>query len=560
MAIVFDDEKPSKIVFDDEVESKKETPIEDVPKNAWKDLKDNAQGIIEGTKYVPGLQAMSMMLTGENPYSPQNVMAQGKALASTPGALIDRAKELGAGELLTGHPINAAEKAYEAFKEKPISTAMDLYSAGELGIGASKLGAKAGAEIASKTVEKAIPWAAKKAVRVALGPTEEAISARFANPELIKSASEVKAAQRFGSKMTEMNNEIGELYGNVKDVLNKVESFKQPDLFGPGSMGKSKLKGVITGIKNKIMTRGVAIGPEDKLAISKLDEVLNDIDKIQYTNAKTPMAEVTNSRIDPVSVLDIKKKLHQMIDYGKPKTSPDNAALMMLDDHLNNLLSRAPGYQEAMNPVRQRMAIKDYLVRKMGLTKTAEGFEPGNTTINALKRAGDEEKALMSHQKMAEFDKLTNAGIMDEMANAKLAEQFKGGRPQGSRATVGGTIIGGAIGTMTGSPTLGAAAGAATGLAIDRFGGNIAGKLTDFASSASRSIPKISEKVSQAMPVLKVKDLAQAVKINPARFGKYAPQMMRWAEQGIPALTVNHYLMSQRDPEYNETIIKGDQQ
>ena len=62
------------------------------------------------------------------------------------------------------------------------------------------------------------------------------------------------------------------------------------------------------------------------------------------------------------------------------------------------------------------------------------------------------------------------------------------------------------------------------------------------------------------MPVLKVKDLAQAVRINPARFGKYAPQMMRWAEQGIPALTVNHYLMSQRDPEYNETIIKGDQQ
>ena len=155
-----------------EKKGQKETPIEDVPKNAWKDLKDNAQGIIEGTKYVPGLQAMSMILTGENPYSPQNVMAQGKALASTPGALIDRAKELGAGELLTGHPINAAEKAYEAFKEKPISTAMDLYSAGELGIGASKLGAKAGAEIASKTVEKAIPWAAKKAVRVTLGPTE----------------------------------------------------------------------------------------------------------------------------------------------------------------------------------------------------------------------------------------------------------------------------------------------------------------------------------------------------------------------------------------------------
>ena len=45
-----------------EKKGQKETPIEDVPKNAWKDLKDNAQGIIEGTKYVPGLQAMSMML------------------------------------------------------------------------------------------------------------------------------------------------------------------------------------------------------------------------------------------------------------------------------------------------------------------------------------------------------------------------------------------------------------------------------------------------------------------------------------------------------------------
>ena len=85
-------------------------------------------------------------------------------ISAVPGALVSEGKRIGLGELLTGHPINAAEKFGNAAYDKPLTTAFDVApvvgAAGKaLGIGgAAGEGAEAGelaAEGAAKTAETA---------------------------------------------------------------------------------------------------------------------------------------------------------------------------------------------------------------------------------------------------------------------------------------------------------------------------------------------------------------------------------------------------------------------
>lgn len=94
-----------------------------------------------------------------------------------PGGLINEGKRLGVGELITGHPINAAGKFLDAAYEKPLTTAMDVAPAvgaagkalgfgskaaevGELGAQAQKMAMEAGpAESAVKTAADVAPEA-----------------------------------------------------------------------------------------------------------------------------------------------------------------------------------------------------------------------------------------------------------------------------------------------------------------------------------------------------------------------------------------------------------------
>ena len=99
-----------------------------------------------------------------------------------PGALVNEGKRIGLGELLTGHPINAAEKFGNAAYDKPLTTAFDVApvvgAAGKaLGIGgAAGEGAGAAADVAkaAETAEEATPAAeTAKAVESAPGAIPE---------------------------------------------------------------------------------------------------------------------------------------------------------------------------------------------------------------------------------------------------------------------------------------------------------------------------------------------------------------------------------------------------
>lgn len=83
---------------------------------------DDALGIGKGT-----LEAGSTLFNAGMGIKPQETgqrmidMAKG-----LPGAIIDEGKRIGAGELITGNPIEAAKKFGQAAYEKPLTTAMDV--------------------------------------------------------------------------------------------------------------------------------------------------------------------------------------------------------------------------------------------------------------------------------------------------------------------------------------------------------------------------------------------------------------------------------------------------
>lgn len=56
---------------------------------------------------------------------------------------------------------------------------------------------------------------------------------------------------------------------------------------------------------------------------------------------------------------------------------------------------------------------------------------------------------------------------------------------------------------------------------------------------------------------LKLGDLMESVKRAPQAFGKYAQTLMQAAERGPAAVNAANYLMQQRDPEYNDMMMKA---
>lgn len=80
------------------------------------------------------------MIKGGIEFGKQNILhpidAKLNFAKNLPGALIGEGKRVGVGELLTGHPMEAAKKFGHAFYEKPVTTALDVLPFAE---GAGKL-------------------------------------------------------------------------------------------------------------------------------------------------------------------------------------------------------------------------------------------------------------------------------------------------------------------------------------------------------------------------------------------------------------------------------------
>ncbi len=140
-----------------------------------------------------------------------------KQAVGIPGGLIEEGKRIGAGELLTGHPINAANKFTSALQEKPVSTALDV-----LPFAAPFMkGAKAAplAEEAPAAAAAAIPEASTAGLRSAV---------KLRGKTYVGEPGEIHA-----DVINKMAKELGENPDTVIDAVNKIgdQGFTKGDQF-----------------------------------------------------------------------------------------------------------------------------------------------------------------------------------------------------------------------------------------------------------------------------------------------------------------------------------------
>lgn len=122
--------------------------------NTWEDVKGNVKGVGQLAKAAV---APVVELAKGNPREALNKF--GEVVSSVPAGIIQEGKRIGAGELLTGHPINAAKKFGGAVYDKPVSTALDVAALFGLGKGAAGALGKAGevGELGEAATKAAMP-------------------------------------------------------------------------------------------------------------------------------------------------------------------------------------------------------------------------------------------------------------------------------------------------------------------------------------------------------------------------------------------------------------------
>ena len=161
-----------------------------------------------------------------------------------PGAIVNEGKRIGAGELLTGHPINAAEKFGNAMYDKPVSTALDVLPA--VGAAGKAIGfggdAAKGAEIASEAA-----------------PVAEDVAGSLSNASTAASAAKGEAPELVG---------MGGGVPGKSATMEAAEDFAKnpPPATPPPSAPISPTTGIVDDLKNYI-------GPKFEGAKGKLGDI-----------------------------------------------------------------------------------------------------------------------------------------------------------------------------------------------------------------------------------------------------------------------------------------------
>jgi hypothetical protein len=330
-------------------------------------------------------------------------------------------------------------------------------------------------------------WAGEKAIRTALGPSEEAQRARFANPAGFKAAPlEGEIADGVAKTANSLSNKISEADAEAWGTLKKSYSPRE------GAISKAEVLALLKKAKKDLQVYGGgAIGKASKAATKALNEIENDIMGVGSDFAQDVIAP-KNDYIPEVTVKGIIKKLDENIDWDDDTLKPINDALqsrrVALDGRLKGQNTK---YREKMKPVDEMMVALTGLKRKMSLTEVrGEGFAPSDTTISKVKAIGKREmpetKRILEGTK-----KYTGRDIESEARTALLKGEFSGGvdRSRGSRRAIMGGAVGEAVGSSLGLPNLlGGAVGAGAGAAADFYGSQAAGKIIDALSKSNVSV------------------------------------------------------------------------
>lgn len=346
----------------------------------------------------------------------------------------------------------------------------------------------------------------KELISTVFGPTQEAVNARFADSRGMQAAGEkewVDLASNVTDVVKKATEKLNQKHEIARKTLSKNASLKE------GGIGKESLvQGIDDTIKGLGVSEGGPIGPAQESAIG----VLRKIKERLINSGEQPPQKITNvvewdtsgptpqqinrqviengnplkTGVSENTLKDSIVQLDQNIDWNNPGAGPVNDALEKLRIKWDGILkSKNKAYERAMRPVSAMTRTINESSRILGLVdKPGEGVSPGSNTEAALKNLSGMTRG-NARKTLGKLKTITGSDIPAESKLQSLANQFKGGRAQGSRRVNLGSMIGAGIGSLFPGPLrpigtiVGAGTGGLIGARIDTQGGQMAGTMID---------------------------------------------------------------------------------
>lgn len=418
---------------------------------------------------------------------------------------------------------NALNVARQEYQRKP--SALDVTSDLALGLGTSLVAPRIANAPIDATVQgaKSIFTGAKnagtsfrnKAISSIFGPSEEAVAARFKNPEYIKNyKSSTQLAEELPSSLKEVSTQLSKESDLAYKTLNTSFDPNQ------GAIKKDAVSGLLDKLSVDLDIGGTTFGRSNEQAVNTLAKL-----KKSFQNLK-------GKYISEKDAADIIRAVDPDINWEDPNLSVSNEALTKFRGKLDSLLkNRNPRYRKAMLPVAEKTDLLSKSRKSFSLRhEPSEGWIPSDTTATKIEGL-TQPKRILSNEVSERLKAVTGKDYAEEANRFRLGRQFEPGatRPNGSRRVAAGGILGAAVGKMFDSPVIGSLVGAGTGLMLDTQGGAIAARLIDTLAKNPNSLGRFA-------PVI----------------DKYAPILKQAALRGTPALEALHSQIQNSDPEYAE--------
>jgi hypothetical protein len=352
---------------------------------------------------------------------------------------------------------------------------------GDMGTGAE---VEAGGKVLGAAIKAASPVVKAgiiKGIKTVFGPSEEAINAWLENPKLPTSDDVVALAR----KVPQTINKLKGIITQADDQAGKLLS--DSPLPQQGAIPKDNLLNLIDKERSNLETTpGVIVGTADQAAADHLDALKNSI------------SQLPGDHVPETAVHKLLQRVSKNINFADKSVTPTNEALANFRSGASQILKKqSQPYADAMEEIHDLLNVHDSVISDLGLTnQIGAGLQPSNQTISALQGLNKATKSI-TQDHLSDLAKLTGDDYVKAAQNAKYAEEFRRGSPNGSRrvnwAGGVGSVVGSGVGWLTGHPVIGAATGLAAGETAgaigDTYGGPLAGVAADLVKALSPHMP-----------------------------------------------------------------------
>lgn len=329
----------------------------------------------------------------------------------------------------------------------------------------------------------------KGLISATLGPSTKAVGERFARNEAIKQAKPFDVLAR---QLPEDIQVLADSVGKQSDeALSTLSTSKYLD---DGAKAKTDIVSLIKSEKDAL---GRSVSDATSQAKKTLDRYAFRLRRLNNTVSESELGKII-------------RDIDNDIDWSAKEALPLNNALESVRTKIDGILKTGNlEYAAAMEPVANGVRLLKKAQQIFHVENDiGRGFKATNNTATAIKSALKETRV----DSQDVLDAIKNTTGRDYLAagnEAAIAEQFIGGRTQGSRRVNMGGTVGAGVGSLLGavlgggSPSAGmagAGAGALAGGYVDQEGGRLAGSLIDQLVRLSKYTRKVpSEHLQRAI-------------------------------------------------------------